>query len=100
MASSQLPPEDRPISEIRLGLIADPSARTDAELLAIVLGQAETAKHSDRGLLVQLALPVPRGTPRPSPGRPPGLFPAEPDEIEGLRRSPSPFNLVPEGYQS
>jgi DNA repair protein RadC len=46
MASNQEPKQERPLSDIRLGLMADPAAITDAELLALVIGQADKRRSS------------------------------------------------------
>ncbi len=46
MASSQQSAEERPLSDIRLGLMADPAAVTDAELLALVIGQVDKRRSS------------------------------------------------------
>ncbi len=46
MASSRQATEERSLSDIRLGLLADPAALTDAELLALVIGQADKKRSS------------------------------------------------------
>ncbi len=46
MASSQLATEERSLADIRMGLLADPAALTDAELLALVIGQADRKRSS------------------------------------------------------
>jgi DNA repair protein RadC len=46
MASSEQPTDERPLADIRLGLMADPAAMTDAELLALVIGQADKRRSS------------------------------------------------------
>ncbi len=46
MASSQPAMEERSLADIRMGLLADPAALTDAELLALVIGQADKKQSS------------------------------------------------------
>ena len=46
MPSNQQPKDERPLADIRLGLMADPAAVTDAELLALVIGQADKKRSS------------------------------------------------------